>query len=237
MTIPIKAQIVAPETVTMSSAWLEQTKNWKAEPIVSLADNSLVGQEILRRGPLPVGPAQWQRWHTTLAEEVLPDVSRWPVWVAVNVGTRDLVDQDRLRAVQAMARWPVVFEWTETMASRAQIERAGAILQELRAEHKVAISIDDMGSGQDGLQRFLAARADFVKIDGALLHRARFDARSARIIKWIVSMCHNEGVKTIIEWIETDRDLDLAIATGAQCGQGYLWSHAAHTEHTFGGSS
>lgn len=236
MTIP-KTQIVGSETVIMPSAWLEQTKHWKAEPIVRLDDQTLVGQEILCRGPLPVGPAQWRRWHTTLADEVLPEISQGPVWVAVNVGTRDLVDPDRLRAVQAMARWPVVFEWTETMASRAQIERAGAVLQDLRAEHKVAISIDDMGSGQDGLQRFLAARADFVKIDGALLHRARSDARSARIIKWIVKMCHNEGVKTIVEWIETDRDLDLAIATGAQCGQGYLWRHTAHTEQAFGGSS
>lgn len=92
-------------------------------------------------------------------------------------------------------------------------------LQRLRSAG-VAISIDDFGSRDTTIGMIEALPIDEVKIDRTLTQRT--DAAAADFVADVVDRAARHGWRIVAEGIETQADLDRAIARGCHRGQGYL---------------
>lgn len=84
----------------------------------------------------------------------------------------------------------------------------------------LAISIDDYGAGDITLAMIEALPIDEVKIDRSLSRRA--DAEADDIVAEVIERARRNGWRTVAEGIETQADLDRALARGCDRAQGYL---------------
>ena len=149
---------------------------------------------------------------------------------AFNLDTRHIMDREIYSSVDRFfqetdpKQW--VVEWTEH--EEGDHGAAAKKLRGLRDRYGIEISIDDVGAGVNGLQRMQAVRcANWIKIDGGLFQRARGEDRAKKVIKAICGIVRECGARSVIEWIESDSDLDLAKELGADCGQGFHFTFAA----------
>lgn len=114
----------------------------------------------------------------------------------------------------------LVIEWTEQHGSPAQIAQAGRLLRQWRSRYGIHLAVDDVGSGQDAIERLLVSRPDFAKIDGHLLHKARHDDWYADMLRHLCQWMDRHAISVIGEWLETDQDLAVARNAGIRIGQG-----------------
>lgn len=122
----------------------------------------------------------------------------------------------------------VDLEITETIAM-ADAERSGVVLSELKALG-VRLDIDDFGTGYSSLSRLQRFPVDTLKIDRAFVSRMDSDHDTHEIVRIIVMLAHNLGLKVVGEGIETQTQLDLLRDIGCELGQGYFFSKPADRE-------
>ena len=103
------------------------------------------------------------------------------------------------------------------------IDTAAATLREL---HKtgVQISIDDFGTGYSSLSYLKRFPINTVKIDRAFIRDITTDTHDAAIVKAVLTMSHNMGLKVVAEGIETVAQLDYLRELQCDEIQGYLFS-------------
>ena len=99
---------------------------------------------------------------------------------------------------------------------------------EITAIHElgVKVAIDDFGTGYSSVAYLQQFPVDILKIDKAFL-RARDRARTQRMMRAIGELAHAVGALSLVEGVETDADLALAIAAGVDYAQGYLLARPA----------
>ena len=87
----------------------------------------------------------------------------------------------------------------------------------------VRVVMDDLGAGHSSLNRLYGLPFHVVKIDQRMVaHAAEDPARSVPFIGTLVRMAQRIGMKVVIEGLETPDLLEMAIALGADYGQGYV---------------
>lgn len=200
---------------------------FRLEPIVNLTTGAHIGAEVLRGGIKYPVLAAWRAWYGRLG--ALQARMHADGMLFVNLHTdqvRDRVLVERLLAGVSDPR-RLVLEWTELPSSARALAEAATILKDLRTQHGLQVCVDDLSSGMDGLQRLQLARPDIVKIDGPCLHFARTSRRARRLLRNMVYLIQDTGAKAVIEWIESETDMAIAMETGADWGQGFFWPHAA----------
>lgn len=207
----------------MKSLFQKLEGSYKFEPILNLHDSSVYGHELLAMQK----PDSWLV-HDLRTISKLGLISRaspahvQSECISVNLTAESILHIDNEMMAQACRNRPnLIIEWVEIKDDSNIIKDVGRKLEEWRKEFGILIAIDDMGKGQDAIERFLAVTPDLAKIDGKLLHEARDSVRHYRAIKWITKWCRDEGVPVVMEWIESPRDLEIAIECGGDYGQGY----------------
>ena len=214
------------------------------QPIVDLAESSLVGIEALVRWQHPerglVSPAEF----IEIAEEngaILPigrwilgeacrEAMSWPsidrsVFLCVNVSAREIqqpgfVDAVREALAEAgMAASRLSLEITETALLRAT-PRTISTLEELRGLG-VRIVIDDFGTGYFSLSHLRQFPVDILKIASEFVQVQEGDARTAALAGAIVAMGRSLEIRTVAEGIESAEQADRMRALGCAYGQGY----------------
>jgi diguanylate cyclase (GGDEF)-like protein len=149
-----------------------------------------------------------------------------PLGVAVNVSARSLSRHDLsdrvLRIVAAAGTTPsrLTLEITET-ALMSDPKRAASALSQLDA-FGVKISLDDFGTGQTSLAYLSLLPIDELKIDRIFVARMLDDSGDATIVRSIIDLGHNVGVRVVAEGVETGETLDALRALGCDVAQGYL---------------
>lgn len=114
----------------------------------------------------------------------------------------------------------LVLEVTESaLASEAAI----AALEQLR-ETGVRIAIDDFGVGYSSLAYLSRMPIDMVKIDRGFIAGAEGDARGAALFSSIVALIASLGFSAVVEGIEREAQLQIALGQGCALGQGYLFA-------------
>jgi diguanylate cyclase (GGDEF)-like protein len=215
------------------------------QPTVSMTDGSIEGVEALVRwrhpslGLLP--PAAFlplaeqtdliealTTWvlTTALTEAKQRGLISSGLSIAVNVSARsvgrpefaasviDVIQQVDVPANQ------VIIEITET-ALLFEPERAAAALATL-AKFGVRISLDDFGQGQTSLGYLSALPVHELKVDrGFVTDMLRNPAHGA-IVRSIVDLGHNLGLRVVGEGIETEDALEALRAAGCDVAQGFL---------------
>jgi EAL domain-containing protein (putative c-di-GMP-specific phosphodiesterase class I) len=71
---------------------------------------------------------------------------------------------------------------------------------------------------------------DVLKIDGSLSRNVLTEIHSAEIIQTIATMCQSLKIEMMVEFVETEKQLEKLIELGAQHFQGYLFSQPLPAE-------
>ncbi len=150
------------------------------------------------------------------------------VGVAVNLSARSLRDPKlsaRIDAALDLAGMPasaLTLEITE-----GEYVQDGPVarrtLSELHALG-VTLSIDDFGTGYSSLSYLARLTADEVKIDKSFITNVATDEVSAAIVRAVVELAHQLGLKTVAEGVEDQRTWDRLAELGVDIAQGYFLS-------------
>ena len=220
------------------------------QPVVRLADTSVVGMEALvrwrRAGREVVSPAAF----IPVAEEtgMIVEIGRWvlgeacrqaAMWQAeqglhralhlsVNLSARQLQDPDLLSDVKQILEVsgldPVclVIEITESLLM-SEPDVAIEKLGSLK-ELGVRVAIDDFGTGYSSLSYLRRFPVDILKIDRSFVAAMGRGPEDAALSHAIVKLGDTLGLRVVAEGIETAEQLSELRALACAYGQGYLFA-------------
>ncbi len=212
------------------------------QPILSVADNRIAGFEALLRWRHPrrgiVGPADFIR----LAEEtglihpigdwVIREACRtastWPrtIKFAVNVSAAQFPRAEFLRTViAALAEFKLApsrleVEVTESVLM-ADDDVAGSVAASLN-ELGVSLALDDFGVGFSSLTYLRKLPLHRIKIDRSFIHDLSARADSAAIVKFVIGLAGELGMRVTAEGVETLEQLERLRAIRCSEIQGYV---------------
>jgi diguanylate cyclase (GGDEF)-like protein/PAS domain S-box-containing protein len=216
------------------------------QPIIDLRSGELHGLEALARWPAddePVPPSEF----IEVAEEsgligalgvlilrsACETLSDWrrrgivapEVTVSVNVSIRQITDGGLVEHVRAalhdhdLPPANLVLEITESTLIENP-ELVSAVLDELLTLG-VAIQLDDFGTGYSSLTVLHDFPGDTLKIDRSFVATMIERPESQAIIRSIIGLAHNLGLRVIAEGIEHPEQRAAVTALRCEYGQGY----------------
>ena len=115
----------------------------------------------------------------------------------------------------------VVIEIVES--EKVSPELLARCCDEIRA-HGLRIALDDMGSGFNGLRTLAAVRADYIKIDRAIVHEAQGSRVRTVLLEAIISMAQRLGCTVVAEGLERVEDINFCLDLGLAYAQGYYFA-------------
>ena len=121
------------------------------------------------------------------------------------------------------------FEITESVLS-SSIERVRQVISQLLQEG-VAFAIDDFGTGYSNFTYIFSLPFNILKFDKTVVSQLEDNAISSTIIRSIISNCHEFGIRTVAEGIETLRQYRLLRSYGCDFMQGYFFAKPVPEEH------
>ncbi len=199
---------------------MECTVKYRLEPIVELLTGRTIGHELLagEQACPSWDKEQWHAWYAFLADEVPPLLSSLPGALFVNFTGEQILDKGISRIVRGWEDHAerMVLEWTEHQFHDEQLVDILAKLNFLKGMG-FRVAIDDVGAGVDGLGRAASVKSSFCKIDGHYFHVSR--GKGADLRGLCQHLAH-DGTRVVVEWVETEADYRLVLASGAQLGQG-----------------
>ncbi|MBI1855330.1 MAG: EAL domain-containing protein, partial [Chloroflexi bacterium] len=113
-------------------------------------------------------------------------------------------------------------ELTETMIVE-DAESTAAMLSKLRALG-VQVQIDDFGTGYSSLGYLHTLPIDTLKIDRTFISRIGNDGSGSEIVRTILALAHDLGMKVVAEGVETEEQLSNLKLMECEYGQGYLFA-------------
>ncbi|HKE47806.1 MAG TPA: EAL domain-containing protein [Rhodanobacteraceae bacterium] len=220
------------------------------QPIVALETGELVAVEALLRWQHPVRGAVPPSDFIPIAEEMgfigaLGDwalheacaaAAEWPreVRVAVNLSPLQL-DQpglvlDVVGALNRNGLSPSRLELEITES--ALLAESASTRMALHDLHGIgiALSMDDFGTGYSSLRSLRSFPVDKIKIDQSFVRDIGRNTDSAAIIRAVIGLAHDLGLKTAAEGIETEGQLQWLALQGCTQGQGNFFSEPLRRE-------
>jgi diguanylate cyclase (GGDEF)-like protein len=215
------------------------------QPICSMTDGSVGKVEALVRWPHPVrgllppsafiGVAEQSGLLRPMTRWVLEEAARqcatWAkdygvrIGVAVNLSPKSLTDMtiafDVAEALRRSAIPPglLTLELTED-SILADLDRSLAVLARLSGLG-IMLAIDDFGVGYSSLSYLHRLPVDEVKIDRSFVVDMDRNHNDAVIVRSIIDLAHNLGLRSVAEGIETSTSMERLIALGCDFGQGF----------------
>ena len=201
------------------------------QPIVDLADGSVVGYEALTR--FSDGTRPDHRFADAWSVDLGPDLELVTLqtaievarglpagrWLDLNASPRLLADPDRVRAVLETADRPVILEITEhdTVADYHALRDALA-----RLGSSVRTAVDDAGAGIANFAHIVELRPDFVKLDLGLVRGVNADLGRQAMVTAMRQFARTAGCRLIGEGVETEAEARSLASLGVDFGQGYF---------------
>jgi PAS domain S-box-containing protein len=219
------------------------------QPIVSLETGKIAGFEALTRWQRAEGiisPADFMPvaeetgliipMNRQLLREACQHVLAWqtqfpsnpPLSISVNVTSREFAQQDLADEMQKILSETgfdpgnLHLEIVETIAM-GDAEQSGQALSRLKALG-AHLSIDDFGTGYSSLSRLRRLPVDTLKIDRAFIMNMDSDPESREIVRVIVMLAHNLGLKVVAEGAETEEHVNQLKQLNCELAQGYFFS-------------
>jgi PAS domain S-box-containing protein len=225
------------------------------QPIVSLQNEQIVGFEALTRWQRPQGivmPGEFMAVAdetgiiVSINRQLMLDsflqLRRWqelfpsdpPLAISINISPKQFQQADLSTQIGRILQQSHVdpncvnLEITETIAM-SDAQKSTAVLRELKALG-VHLEIDDFGTGYSSLSRLQRFPVDTLKIDRAFISRMDSDFESHEIVRIIVMLAKNLGLKAVAEGVETQEQVEMLKHVSCELAQGYLFSKPA-TSH------
>ncbi|HEX4489912.1 MAG TPA: bifunctional diguanylate cyclase/phosphodiesterase, partial [Acidimicrobiia bacterium] len=217
------------------------------QPKVDMASGRVIGVEALVRWPHPAEGLVPPDEFVPIAERTgligpmtdfvlrtaLTECRQWRdrgnnLSVAVNLSARSLLDSDLVddiaRALTLSGVEPsrLVLEITETSVM-SDAEYAMRVLNRL-SSMGCTLAIDDFGTGYSSLSYLKRLPVDEVKIDKSFVLNMQDDENDAVIVRSIIDLARNLGLRVVAEGVETESAWDALVAMGCDIAQGYYIS-------------
>jgi diguanylate cyclase (GGDEF)-like protein/PAS domain S-box-containing protein len=213
------------------------------QPRVELATRSVIGVEALLRWHVPgrgmVSPATF----IPVAEEIglIDEISDWvlrtacaqnkrwqdaglPCVVSVNISPQQFRGDGLVASIAEVLNeagldpGALEIEITESTVMHAG-ERMVEMLHELK-RFGVHIAVDDFGTGYSSLSYLKRFPVDRLKIDRSFVQHIA-DADDAVIVRAIIALGHNLGLRVLAEGVETEEQIEFLRINGCDELQGY----------------
>jgi diguanylate cyclase (GGDEF)-like protein len=215
------------------------------QPVVALADESIVRYEALLRWASPHGSVAPDTFvpmaeRTGLVaglgryalDQALAELARQraagrDIGMSVNLSARQLSEAElpdlieKLIADYDLPPRSVTLEVTEGVLINTT-GKSWSLLDHIQAIG-TRISLDDFGSGFSQLGYLRRFRFDEIKLDRALVHDMADDLSAYAIVKGAVTFANTAELPIVAEGIETAVQCDLVRELGCMYGQGYLF--------------
>jgi diguanylate cyclase (GGDEF)-like protein/PAS domain S-box-containing protein len=229
------------------------------QPILSLQSGRIAGFEALSRWQRPEGllsPAHFIQiaeqtgiilpMNRLLLREACLQLRAWhsqfpsdpPLTMSINITPKEFAQQDLAAQMKTILGEvgihpsSINVEITETIAM-ADAQRSNLVLSELKALG-VHISIDDFGTGYSSLSRLQGFPVDTLKIDRTFISAIDTNRETRKIVRIIIMLAHNLGLKVVAEGAETAEQVNLLKQLRCELVQGYFFArpgdHAAARE-------
>jgi PAS domain S-box-containing protein len=222
------------------------------QPIVSLRTGKITGFEALTRWQRPEGilpPIEFIAvaeeigliipMNRQLLREACQHLRSWQsefpsspaLTMSVNVTSKEFAQPDLASEIRKSLEQTGVdpgclqLEIVETIAM-GDDEKAGHVLSQLEALG-VRISIDDFGTGYSSLSRLRRIPMDTMKIDRSFISHMDSDPESREIVRIVIMLAHNLGLKVVAEGVETQEHINLLNELNCEMAQGYFFSRPA----------
>jgi EAL domain-containing protein (putative c-di-GMP-specific phosphodiesterase class I) len=219
------------------------------QPILSLQTGKITGFEALTRWQRPEGilsPIEFIAvaeeigliipMNRQLLREACQHLCSWqsefpaspPLTMSVNITPREFAQPDLAseigKTLEQVGLDPgcLQLEIIETIAM-GDAEKSGLVLAQLKALG-VRLSIDDFGTGYSSLSRLRRIPVDTLKIDRAFISHMDRDLESREIVRIIIMLAHNLGLKVVAEGTETQEHINLLKQLNCEMAQGYFFS-------------
>jgi len=225
------------------------------QPIVSLQTGKITGFEALTRWQRPEGivpPIAFIAvaeeigliipMNRQLRREACQQLQSWqsefpatpPLTMSVNITPKEFAQPDLASEIgKTLAEIGfdpgcLQLEIIETIAM-GDAEKSGQVLAQLKALG-VRLSIDDFGTGYSSLSRLRRIPVDTLKIDRAFIMNMDSDPESHEIVRAIIMLAHNLGLKVVAEGTETEEHIRLLKQLNCEMAQGYSYSRPADAQ-------
>ena len=226
------------------------------QPIVHLADGRTWGFEALARWRAEDGRLLAPDLFIPIAEETgliralgrqvlsraCGQVAEWRAelggdapQMSVNISRVQLLEPalvDEIRAALDAHGLPAEIlrlEVTENDVA-ADAEAARRTLQAVHDSAGVKTHLDDFGTGASSLTFLRGFPGDALKIDRAFILAMFEDEGAFQIVKAIVGLAHNLGMKVVAEGVEREDHRSALLELGCDYGQGYLFDRPLEPE-------
>ena len=167
-------------------------------------------------------------------EEVLKQHKRWELFkfkqisISINVSMVEIssgkfVEHLEKQLAHHQVNPEVVkFEITEGLAmiSEVEMKKYFLVLKKLG----VSLALDDFGTGYTSFSYLKKFPADTVKIDKSMVDYILSSEEDQRIVKAMIELGHNLGMKVVVEGIENKKMADLLASYGCDYMQGYYFA-------------
>ena len=216
------------------------------QPEFELATNRLVRFEALARWIHPtIGEVSPDKFipiaeesgligvlGASVMEQACIEALRWqdesphPIQVAVNVSGIQLRRKGFAEEVRKILERSglrpglLQIEVTES-AMLDEGEQAVETLAELK-DMGIGLAIDDFGTGYSNLSYLPSLPFDTLKIDGSFIRGLDTKTENSAMVRTMVSLAHNIGLRVVVECVETAGQLELIRALAADEAQGFL---------------
>lgn len=223
------------------------------QPVMALADNRIIGCEMLARWIRPDGSMVSPALFIPLAEangraakvmdRLLAEAGR-TIGPAIrarrdfkfcfNVTPEQFLGDGFVAHLNARAMkaglplHQLVVEVTE----RQEIgcgDAARSVTQKLN-RLGIRVAIDDAGTGHNGLASIQSLGAQFLKIDKLFIDRIACDERNRKLVEMLIGVGRDYAMSVVAEGIEDAAQVTALLALGATEGQGFLYSPAVDAE-------
>ncbi|MGA9070576.1 MAG: EAL domain-containing protein, partial [Terracidiphilus sp.] len=172
-----------------------------------------------------------------ILEQACREALRWqkltgyPIPVAVNVSGIQLRNKDFVEDVseilQCVGLNPQLLQM-ELTESAMLIAADCSTKTMIRLQSMgISMAIDDFGTGYSNMSYLPSLPFDALKIDRSFVANLGLKPESESILRTIVDLARNMGMRVIVEGVETEQQLEIVKALGADEVQGYLLGRPA----------
>jgi diguanylate cyclase (GGDEF)-like protein len=209
------------------------------EPLVRLSDETVIGHELLIRGPEGELEAPSDLFRAATEQGLLTqlDIRCLRACVAAagrsdatghlhfNLLPSTLLDVPATQVLRELESLPTRFRPCIEVNEQQFLGHPKYLLEPVDALRSAGlrIAIDDVGSGRGTLDTVFLLQPDIVKIDLSLVRGAAASEERRDRLARLVKLCRGLTISMVAEGVESAADRDLVRGLGIETGQGFLW--------------